>query len=862
MHLLQTEMQDIQALYRAETQRCADLREVLDAREMELADLVDPLKAELDEARCTLGAAEREEWAGTMAVEDRLGLEARVLDARDREIRFLERNVQGQMSKFQRQDAPIVSRRKQQLDEADMETSLLLKYVQQRCTQIACLDRDLEAVLEHIVNTNSRGAVGNARREGRELDPEDFLPGFVLEHLSLSEFGSAHVEGLTRKYRHILAEEESACDPVHHREAEPALEVRHCPETETQQSADEVGQRMEVHSDVVVSAPCEAPPADVDASLLVECSWQVDRLEGSSRLMDAAEVSTATFEQEAQLLHERLSWEMSQVRVALALDEECPAEVDRDLLRAIALGTTDDVKALLDFGVQVRNRECVMGWTEWHIAAAFGSSCVIECLQEYMVDPPQVTLGRCSHMGLPPLALACLLGRTGVVSSLLQCSAPVDGRDARGNTVLHWAIGSGRYGKEHILPMLLEANADPHAVNGSGQRVTAWRAPSHSFSPPASSRGTSPPSPRQRVWVSPRRKEHQNRYEVPQSRELPTETGLLTHDEIPENRCIQAVGTKQRASGVLSYTWNLLTVAARDKVDFARNEQAKSAARLSSDEASAGVFSTFLLHYTHAGLDRALNSNVPVDNPAHKEQNQQALVLTSERMLLFNSKWVLVLTMSLSQVSALVLPVHTTSVLVLRRHQLPDMVFDISSRSRVVEELQTLAYRHTLRWAGAAEAEPLDLITFSEGLVPLFDARLARAGTLAFVAHDTFVMLPFLPSSVLYVGVTFFFGYLDLHQTVETRLGLQWRWNRHFFMLKAGEHSQLLWCEHPNATGGDFVLMRDVRDVRLLDTPVGEPCLILDVFREDGPTALTLRADSDKARADWLESIQTVVTAL
>mmetsp|Transcript_21918 Transcript_21918/g.58046 ORF Transcript_21918/g.58046 Transcript_21918/m.58046 type:complete len:134 (+) Transcript_21918:1044-1445(+) len=100
----------------------------------------------------------------------------------------------------------------------------------------------------------------------------------------------------------------------------------------------------------------------------------------------------------------------------------------------------------------------LLGWTPWHVAAGFGQPAIIECLKQDMVENTGhyvVLSSRTTRMGLPPLGIACLLGRVDVVQSLLLGMAPVDSRDFRGNTALMWAI-AGRH-HEKLVPLLLEA---------------------------------------------------------------------------------------------------------------------------------------------------------------------------------------------------------------------------------------------------------------------------------------------------------------------------------------------------------------------------------------------------------------------
>ena len=74
--------------------------------------------------------------------------------------------------------------------------------------------------------------------------------------------------------------------------------------------------------------------------------------------------------------------------------------------------------------------------------------------------------------GLPALAVACLRGHVEVARSLLAEGAPVDVRDKRGNSPIHWAAASGMPRNSlSIRELLLEARCYPDAQNGSGQQI-------------------------------------------------------------------------------------------------------------------------------------------------------------------------------------------------------------------------------------------------------------------------------------------------------------------------------------------------------------------------------------------------------
>jgi hypothetical protein len=77
--------------------------------------------------------------------------------------------------------------------------------------------------------------------------------------------------------------------------------------------------------------------------------------------------------------------------------------------------------------------------------------------------PDLVELGR--RMGGQALHLEVLRDEEGPLHALLDASSPVDVRDLRGATPLHWAAGLHR---EAAQKLLLEHGADPNAVDMYG----------------------------------------------------------------------------------------------------------------------------------------------------------------------------------------------------------------------------------------------------------------------------------------------------------------------------------------------------------------------------------------------------------
>merc|ERR1712139_634187 len=109
-------------------------------------------------------------------------------------------------------------------------------------------------------------------------------------------------------------------------------------------------------------------------------------------------------------------------------------------------------------------------------------------------------------------------------------------------------------------------------------------------------------------------------------------------------------------------------------------------------------------------------------------------------------------------------------------------------------------------------------------------------GTVAFLEQDVFLLLSYVPNSVLLAdGDAFFFGFLDLHHNLggAQRRGVgSWRWQAHLFVLKSGpgESRKLLWCRHPSDTKCVGSIQVDkLREVLPLGTPQDDgACLIID----------------------------------
>eukprot|EP00913_Durusdinium_trenchii_P015730 g14783.t1 len=133
----------------------------------------------------------------------------------------------------------------------------------------------------------------------------------------------------------------------------------------------------------------------------------------------------------------------------------------------------------------------------------------------------------------------------------------------------------------------------------------------------------------------------------------------------------------------LSYTLSMLKTPVRDGLGFSslglilsfsiclasstcysprKNSYAKRQAQLSADEEASGAWSAHVTNYTHAGLCSTLETSGVYSDPANWIRSRQALVLSCERVLLFNaSSWSLEQVLALSELAELVLSSHCST---------------------------------------------------------------------------------------------------------------------------------------------------------------------------------------------------------
>eukprot|EP00434_Breviolum_minutum_P014672 symbB.v1.2.012939.t1/scaffold904.1/size155000/13 len=330
------------------------------------------------------------------------------------------------------------------------------------------------------------------------------------------------------------------------------------------------------------------------------------------------------------------------------------------------------------------------------------------------------------------------------------------------------------------MSLLLAAKADPEACNRSGQR----------------------PKVKMLMQVAPQQ-------DINESSDVHLIRALALEPEVNLS--------------FLSYTLNMLKTPVRDSLGFSKNSHAKKQAQLSAEEEATGFWSVCITNYTHAGLCSTLETSGVYSDPANWIRSRQALVLTCERLLLFNaSNWSLEQVLALSELAELVLSSHCSTVVVLRMHRVPDLVLDVpaSARTRFIEELQFATNAVNERWGGSDFSGGLHIHQEGESITDLFDQNRKKVGLLAWLEANVFLFLPYVPTAVLLAGDSFFFGQLDLRQHIR---GNDWGWRSYYFALKSGPVRKLLWCKRPTdelSTG--VVHVRDITAVQPLDTPGGE----------------------------------------
>lgn len=316
----------------------------------------------------------------------------------------------------------------------------------------------------------------------------------------------------------------------------------------------------------------------------------------------------------------------------------------------------------------------------------------------------------------------------------------------------------------------------------------------------------------------------------------------------------------------------MLNAPIRDTVGLDKHARAQELAQMTSEELERGVWSDFVLNYTHAGLCGALEGNYePSMAPTAPARCRQALALTCDRLLLFNAaNWTLVQVIAIAELVEVVLSSYSDTLLLLRLTRTPDVILDLpDARSKFLDELQLAVTNMARRWGGSDFGETaLPVIPCSEALVPLQDDRRRRVGTIAFVETGAFLLLTYAPMSLLLDGGggdTFHFGLLDVQRRSVSARGTHLMWDKYMFILKSGVDSdrRLVWCQHPNdtdATGS--VALNDVKAVDALDSPQGDLCIVVSPAAPEASSSsqkLTLRSKSPRDREEWLMAITAMM---
>eukprot|EP00927_Polykrikos_kofoidii_P000254 TRINITY_DN10102_c0_g1_i2.p1 TRINITY_DN10102_c0_g1~~TRINITY_DN10102_c0_g1_i2.p1 ORF type:complete len:739 (-),score=128.66 TRINITY_DN10102_c0_g1_i2:134-2233(-) len=342
-------------------------------------------------------------------------------------------------------------------------------------------------------------------------------------------------------------------------------------------------------------------------------------------------------------------------------------------------------------------------------------------------------------------------------------------------------------------------------------------------------------------------------------------------------RCIQAVGAHSPIQrGFLSSAARMLRTPIRDAADFARQRKCQAVSRLAAVEKDLGVWSDFATNHTAGGLRPTLDATRPVVAPTRPGGNKQAVVLTCERLFLFDAlTWVTALEVKLADIEELVVSAFSNTVLLLRLQRRPDIIIDLEERDRLVDEIRLAAARKSR----GAQGEPTfaRVCPTAEPLVPLLDEYRERAGTIVYVEQNIFLLLRFAPDSFLLVGEeTLFVGFLEMQLGGYPRpASAQSGWHLYFFLLKGGPtKSQRLvaWCHHPNdQRPAGWISADAISGVHAVESTDGHHCLAIERRSDMGSheavysggastagTSLMIRASSSKSREDWLVAINMV----
>lgn len=823
LEAIEMEQSRLSKAYDDELGRCIELREALEKQSWELEASVADAKELFETRLSTFLEAVCKHGEEVMEEEDNFAHQVREITANDILLEELQQQVQTAEDQLVRLQTSPESERadEQEILAMDRQVSQLRADVEAREQEMADLAEDVRRALSFMISTNIEAAGGPSPA----LGDEDFLPLSVREHLGLSNFGREQVSLLCRRFELMVT-------------------------TSCEGSTDQ----PPVCKEPLQAAPVEAVQVPVEPVQFVDHFEVADGFTVEERQQPTVVPlllrgsATTSLAEEADCVRDEFAEELLQLEQALDDNSDPDASPLQELLRAARGGKLAEVQdclwrseacGLLEGEESITGFQAC-GWTVWHVAAAFGRTQVLELLKDDMVDRGAhhlAVLGQCTEqIGLTPLGIACLAGHVEAAKSLLKGMAPVDIRDSRGNTVLHLALFGAK--ATVLVPLLLDARADPEAKNGSGQAADADGLFAAAVA--AAAEGLEVPRPTARI-----------------AQEEEAEVK-------PQFRVLRTLGATHREDhSMLSYTLSVLKAPVRDSLGFAKNDLARAQAMLSLEEAECGVWSNWVANYTHGGL-AAMIEGKPEADPTLQPNNRQMLILTSERMLFFDGQsWTLKQVVPLSEIAELALSAQSNSMLLIRMRSLPDVILDVppSLRGRMIQELELAASAVAARWGGADFEGSVRVIQECESVTELLGQRLVRIGTMAWLEANTLLVMPYAPESVLlHGGDAFFFGILDMHMSPESR-SHAWTWQEHFFVLKLNSEfgRRLLWCRHPNDSEPvGSIPLSDVVAVLPLDTPQGDACLIIDFKVGCAVKAITLRSSSSQMRSDWIVSIRTM----
>lgn len=611
----------------------------------------------------------------------------------------------------------------------------------------------------------------------------------------------------------------------------------------------------------------------MDASALADANWSQD-----SQSLDQTQSKSprgrgereASFEDEAVLLRQRLKAEMRKIAATLSEQGTIP---EREALRMAAWG---DQAAFEEFLPVLERIDVDMvdpdmhGWTPWHAAAAHGQADFIRVLGGHFGDAGPLCARsantRVTTSGFSPLGVACILGHVNVVRALIEMSAPVDLRDARGNTAVFWATAA-KHTEQALasLRLVLAAKGNPDAQNNNGQVI------------PASAKEIA----MSQVRVMKR---------VPGTKYGEAVAGHLRLEDVVPNAArrpgqfhiIPPLQIEQKAPrGVLSRAANFVPPV-RDSARFRQSEKARVQVKLSQEEEDIGVWSGEVAHYTHAGFANMFDAEEATRWPSHREASIQNLVLTFRRLLLFESQtWLVRQAIALADIQELITFDDSDNVLLLRLRGQPDILLGSLSHGWLVDELQLALARLRHQVARACSEHDREEVavarTVGLSMMQLHDGASNSIGLLVFPVSDsfgTFLLLPHSPRSVLAAcaessSSRVVCGFIDLRRRMQPRVpgaSVCWIWRAIFGVVceihsvegQVSRHLELLGS--PGAENPMFSLpLEFVRGNCAAEMHDQQHCFTIDYVmppRRFPLEQLTFRASSARVRDTWLTAFR------